>query len=255
MEKLYLSGAGEMITKISGGGILKFGTIQGLSLTTTATFKELFAGKGLFPVVSRAFEKSIEAACDMASFDKDFIEVSQGLDTGTINTVDRWLPDEEATVGAGTYKVTVAKSNYKAEYTYVLDENGNKMTRVSGSPAASNEYQESDPATGELTFHSSQEGKKVYVNYVYSYNYDTNPDSVELLAVKADILPKEFELYYRCVLEEGGVERGVEIVFWKCKPTTDMKLNFARDFNIPNFSFRILDPKRPDGRIGYYILK
>lgn len=255
MEKLYLSGAGEMLTKISGGGILKFGTIQGLSLVTSATFKELFAGSGLFPVVSRAFEKSIEAACDMASFDKDFIEISQGLDTGEVTSIERWLPDEEQTVPQSSpYTVTVAKGNYKPGYTYVLDENGNKLTRVTGTPANANEYQETNPATGVLTFHSGQAGKKVYVSYVYTYDYAANPDNVEALVVKADILPKEFELYYRCTLEEGDVERGVEIVFWKCKPTTDMKLNFTRDFNIPNFSFRILDPKRPDGRIGHYIL-
>ena len=49
-------------------------------------------------------------------------------------------------------------------------------------------------------------------------------------------------------------QRGVEIVFWRCKPMMDMKLNFTRDFNIPNFSFRILDPAGPDKRIGHYIL-
>ena len=255
MEKLYLSGAGEMITKISGGAILKFGTIQNLSLATTATFKELFAGKGLFPVVSRAFEKSIEASCDMASFDKDFIEISQGLDTGTITEIDRWLADEEQSVPSGSpYTVTVNKGNYKPGYTYVLDEDGDKMTRVTGTPANANEYQETEPPNGVLTFHSGQAGKKVYISYVYTYDYTANPDNVEALILKADILPKEFELYYRCTLEETGTERGVEIVFWKCKPTTDMKLTFTRDFNIPNFTFRILDPKRPDGRIGHYIL-
>lgn len=254
MERLYLSGAGEMITKISGGGVLRFGTMQGLSLATTATFKELFAGKGLFPVASRAFEKSIEASCDMASFDKDFIEISQGLDEGSITTIERWESQEEQTVGEGTYQVTVSKSKYKAGYTYVEDAEGNKLTRVSGTPASASEYQETTPGSGILTFHSSMEGKKVYISYVYDYDYSVNSDNVEALPVKADVLPKEFELYYKCILEEGDTVRGVEIIFWRCKPTTDMKLNFARDFNIPNFTFRIVDPKRPDGRLGHYIL-
>ena len=251
MEKLYLSGAGEMITKLSGGGILKFGTMQNLSLAVTATFKELFAGKGMFPVAARAFDKSIEAGCDMASFDKDFIEISQGLDTSDPANVDRWESAEVQEVSGGA--VTVDKSAYKAGYTYVEDANGNKLT-LSASAPASGEYQESDPAAGEITVNANLEGANIYVSYVYSYDYSGNADSVELLMVKADVMPKEFELYFKCTLTEGGTVRGVEIVFWKCKPTTDMKLTFARDFNIPNFSFKILDPKRPDGRIGYYIL-
>lgn len=251
MEKLYLSGAGEMLAKISGGSIIKFGTISGLSLATTATFKELFAGKGLFPVASRAFEKSIEASADIASFDKNFIEISQGLDTQDPTTLDRFISGEEQTVASAT--ATVSKSKYNAGYTHVVDADGNKLTKVAGAPA-SGQYQESDPATGELTFNADLEGKKVYISYVYEYDYSSNPDSVEALMVKADILPKQFELYYKCTLEEGGAVRGVEIVFWKCVPTTDMKLNFVRDFNIPNFTFKITDPKRPDGRIGYYIL-
>lgn len=252
MERLYLSGAGVMMTKQSGGGLLKFGTIQGLSLVTSATFKDLFAGKGLFPVVSRAFDKSIEAACDMASFDKEFIEISQGLCEEEVTIIERFKDDEEQAVVSA--KATVDKSSYKAGYTYVTDDQGNKMTKVAGDPASANEYKESNPATGELTFHASQEGKKVYISYVYEYDYSGNLDNVEALIVEADILPKEFELYYRCTLEEGGGERGVEIVFWRCKPSVDMKLNFTRDFNVPNFSFRILDPGRPDKRIGHYIL-
>ena len=252
MERLYLSGAGVMMTKQSGGGLLKFGTIQGLSLVTSATFKDLFAGKGLFPVVSRAFDKSIEATCEMASFDKEFIEVSQGLSADVITTIERFQDDEEQPVANG--KVTVDKDSYKAGYTYIVDENGDKMTKVAGAPGASNEYKESTPGSGELTFHVSQEGKKVYISYVYEYDYSGNLDNVETLVIEADILPKEFELYYRCTLDEGGGERGVEIVFWRCKPTVDMKLNFARDFNVPNFGFRILDPGRPDKRIGHYIL-
>ena len=72
--------------------------------------------------------------------------------------------------------------------------------------------------------------------------------------MEADVLPKEFQLFFRSTLTEGSRERGVEIVFWRCKPMMDMKLNFTRDFNIPNFSFRIIDPARADKRIGHYIL-
>jgi len=251
MERLYLSGAGVMMTKQSGGGLLKFGTIQGLSLTTSATFKDLFAGKGLFPVVSRAFDKSIEATCDMASFDKEFIEISQGLSEEEIATVERFKDDEEQKVDSGT--VTVDKGAYKAGYTYVVDAQGNKLTKVAGAPGVG-EYQETTPESGVLTFNANLEGEKVYVSYVYEYDYEANTEDVEALIVEADVLPKEFELYYRCTLDEGGGERGVEIVFWRCKPTADMKLNFQRDFNVPNFSFRILDPGRPDKRIGHYIL-
>jgi len=251
MERLYLSGAGVMMTKQSGGGLLKFGTIQGLSLVTSATFKDLFAGKGLFPVVSRAFDKSIEAACEMASFDKEFIEVSQGLSADVITTIERFMDDEEQEVASAT--VTVDKGSYKAGYTYVTDDQGNKMTKVAGAPN-SGEYQESTPGSGELTFNADMEGEKVYVSYVYEYDYEANTEDVEALVVEADILPKEFELYYRCTLNEGDTERGAEIVFWRCKPTVDMKLNFTRDFNVPNFSFKILDPGRPDKRIGHYIL-
>ncbi len=252
MEKLYLSGAGVMMTRQSGGGLLRFGTIQNLTLTTSATFKDLFAGTGLFPVVSRGFDKSIEASCDIASFDKDFIEISQGLASEDPTTIERFEDAEEQTVA--TLTITVDKSSYNAGYTYVQNADGDKMTLVSGAPAAAIEYQESDPDNGELTFHADMNGEKVYISYVYDYNYSANVDSVEALVMEADVLPKEFQLFFRSTLTEGSRERGVEIVFWRCKPMMDMKLNFTRDFNIPNFSFRILDPAGPDKRIGHYIL-
>ncbi len=252
MEKLYLSGAGVMMTRQSGGGLLRFGTIQNLSLTTSATFKDLFAGAGLFPVVSRGFDKSIEASCDIAAFDASFIEISQGLASEDPTTIERFEDAEEQTVESEV--VTVDKESYKAGYTYVEDHDGNKMTLVVGAPAAAIEYQESDPDTGELTFHEDQDDEKVYISYVYDYNYTSNVDNVDALVLEADVLPKEFQLFFRSTLNEGGGERGVEIVFWRCKPMMDMKLNFTRDFNIPNFSFRILDPSGPDKRIGHYIL-
>jgi len=252
LEKLYLSGAGVMMTRQSGGGLLRFGTIQNLSLTTSATFKDLFAGTGLFPVVSRGFDKSIEASCDIASFDASFIEISQGLASEDPTTIERFEDAEEQTVASTV--VTVDKDAYNAGYTYVQDSSGNKMTLVVGAPASALQYQESTPGSGELTFHADQEGKKVYISYVYDYDYSGNADDVDALVLEADVLPKEFQLFFRSTLDEGGGERGVEIVFWRCKPMMDMKLNFTRDFNIPNFSFRILDPAGPDKRIGHYIL-
>jgi hypothetical protein len=252
MEKLYLSGSGEMLTKISGGSLIKFGTIQNLSISTNATFKELFAGAGLFPVVSRAFEKSIECSAEIASFEKDFIEISQGLDSSDPSTVDRFVSSEPQTVAAGV--VTVDKDAYNATYTYVVDSNGNKLTRVSGSPS-SGEYQESDPTTGEITVNTELNDTDIYISYVYSYNYTLNADDVEAMMVKADVLPNEFQLWYQCLIEEGSTTKGVEIMFYKCIPTTDMKLNFARDFVIPNFTFKVTDPKRGDERIGYYLIR
>lgn len=250
-EKLYLSGEGVMMTKISGGGMLKFGTIQNLNLATAATFKELFAGSGLFPVASRAFEKSIECSCDMASFEKDFIELSQGLASGSPTTIERPVFAEKQTVDTGT--VTVDKSSYKAGYTHVTDADGTKLTLVAGAPD-SGEYQESTPASGELTFNADMNTNDVYIDYVYNYDYAANADSVEALVVAADVLPATFELFYECKITEGGITRGVEIVFFKCKPTVDMKLVFQRDFNVPNFTFRVVNPMRPDGKIGHYTI-
>ena len=252
MEKLYLSGAGEMFTKISGGSLLKFGTIIGLSLSTAATFKELFAGKGMFPVASRAFEKTIEASADIAEFDKNFLEISQGLVSSDPSTVDRYESGEVQTVAAGT--ITVSKSSYKSGYTYITNAAGDKLSKVSGAPASISQYQESDPATGEITLHADLNDVDVYVSYVYVYDYSTNADNVELAVVAADVLPSEFQLWYKCEITEGGVKKGVEIMFFKCRPTTDMKLNFARDFVLPNFTFKILDPNRGDGRIGHYLI-
>ena len=250
-KELYLSGEGVMMTKQSGGDMLKFGTIQNLNIATSATFKELFAGSGLFPVASRAFEKSIECSCEMASFAKDFIELSQGLASGSPTTVERPVFAEKQTVTAGV--ATVDKSSYKAGYTYVTDADGNKLTKVAGAPA-SGEYQESTPASGELTFNADMNANDVYIDYVYNYDYAGNADDVEALVVAADVLPATFELFYECKITEGGVERGVEIVFFQCKPTVDMKLVFQRDFNVPNFTFRVVDPKRPDGKIGHYVI-
>ena len=250
-EKLYLSGEGVMMTKISGGDMLKFGTISNLNITTSATFKELFAGEGLFPVASRAFEKSIECACDMASFEKNFIEISQGLATATPATIERPVFKEDQTVAGGA--VTVDAGSYKAGYTHVVNANGNELTLVAGAPGVG-EYQESDADNGELTLNAGLNDASVYIDYVYNYNYTANADDVEALVVAADVLPATFELYYECKITEGGTTRGVEIIFYKCKPTVDMKLVFQRDFNIPNFTFRVVDPKRADGRIGHYVI-
>ena len=251
-EKLYLSGTGEMLAKISGGSLIKFGTIQGLSISTSATFKELFAGAGLFPVVSRAFEKSIECAADMASFEKDFIEISQGLDSDDPTTVNRFISAEPQTVSSG--EVTVDKAAYNAGYVHIADADGDQLTLTTGSPA-SGEFVETDYETGEITVNTDLEGTIIYISYVYSYNYTTNADDVEAMMVKADVLPSEFQLWFQCFITEGGVEKGVEIMFYKCIPTVDMKLNFARDFVIPNFTFKVTDPKRGDERIAYYLIK
>lgn len=251
-EKLYLSGSGEMMAKISGGSLVKFGTIQGLSIATSATFKELFAGAGLFPVVSRAFEKSIECSAEIASFEKDFIEISQGLDSSDPTAINRFVSAEAQTVASGA--VTVDKAKYNSGYVHVADADGNQLTLTTGSPD-SGEFVETDAATGEITVNTDLEATVVYISYVYEYNYTTNPDDVEAMMVKADVLPSEFQLWYQCLLVEGGVTTGVEIMFYKCIPTTDMKLNFARDFVIPNFTFKVTDPKRGDERIGYYVIR
>jgi hypothetical protein len=157
--------------------------------------------------------------------------LNSGLMAVNTDTVGQAIPS------TSPYTITIAPP-YSGTYVSdagVIDANGNPMTRVASSPVTG-QYS-LNVLTGVYTFASADQGKTVYINYMYSAS--TGVGSAQKMTIKN--LPMGYAPAFKADLTVAYLGKLTTMSFRRCMPTK-MSIGFKNeDFAIPEFDFSPMD--------------
>lgn len=168
----YMFGTGQLFAGNVGGGNtnnpLRIGALQDVSVEFSGDIKQLF-GQYQFPLAVARGKTKIEGKIgsgniDVAAFNQLFFASSGGVTTGQKKQA---INEAAAIPGVSTYTITAANAATFFRDLGVTDVlTGNPMTQVAAGSEASGKYSVVQ-STGVYTFHSSDAGKAVLLNYIY----------------------------------------------------------------------------------------
>lgn len=162
-------GTGQVFTSsVGGGNALRLGALQDVSVEFSGDVKTLH-GQYQFPLAVARGKSKIEGKIGSANIDANaFNTIYFGQTAGVTAGTKRQVQNESAAVPASSpYEVTAANGATFFRDLGVVDVlTGNRLKQVTASPTTG-QYMVNQ-TTGKYTFASTDSGKAVLLNYLYT---------------------------------------------------------------------------------------
>lgn len=263
-KKMIIKGVGTFLAKRfdpqgKGAEVITLGNLQNLRITFETTMEDIFGGDSLFAIDQLVSNKQITVEATDAKFDLAALQLMMGsalkeqvndyvwqlgekklLKDGVLDTASS-IAVAEATVQYGT-------SIYNdGNFTVRLSDENKILSRVPlSTTAAPNQYEFMvDTATGRVILNSTHVGKGIEVSY-------QRTAMVDVVNILKDEIPFPVHvIHHGAFLQKDGTYQGVETELYSCIPNGSFTLDAARaQASASSVNLRILDPERPDCRIG-----
>lgn len=265
-KRMIIKGVGTFMAKRyakdNTAEVITLGKLTDLKIDLNVELEDIFGGDGLFAIDTLVKSKSIEITATDARFDLNALELMMGskVEEGVDSTL--WVLEEMATVapdevGSPTcgevtpkYADTVASGanefhDFDTDSWQVHLKDSNKlMSIVTSVPSSATEVQWDDTKK-KLIFHKDVVGQDVIFNY-------RRTDTVDMVAILAEEVPFPVSVVHHGVfIQKDGVKRGIETELYACRARGNFSINAARKTAATSqVSLVIIDPERPDGRLG-----
>lgn len=147
--------------------------VTNVNVNKSVTELEALSGCDAFPWHTEAQRIDVTGDFTLQDFNLQIEKLATGGAIIATSAADKIVKEEAITVPATPFVATVAEADITVDedgFGIVVvekyDANGSTvMTQVSGAPSAADEFQVSDAAAGDITFHTSNEGDTLRVTY------------------------------------------------------------------------------------------
>lgn len=208
-----------------------FGTMQNSEVDFKFELKELFGEKQFAVAVGRG-KGSVTGKASFADLKMGMLEdlVFGQASTAGLVAVNY---DTVGTTAAATVTVTPPSSGtFDADLGVVRASDGRVFKRVSSAPAASGEYSV-NAATGTYTFHTSDVGQKLYINFRYT---TSNPATAKKVSIQN--LPMGYAPSFRADLYVAYSGKSYVLTLNRCISEGIKLGNKNDDFATPDLSWK-----------------
>ncbi len=245
MKPFVIHGAGYGVIKsvADDSVLLRFDKNTDLRFSLELADQDVWGGDGLMPFENFATEFRGSVTLTNARFSLDMLKALPGVTVTKNQSNPVWQFEEGYFVPtASPYTVTlqhaatmVANSDI-VRYADTLE----PLTRVTVAPAAAGEYQIS---SGTLTFHASDAGKGILVDYQYTV---TATDQA-VVKVDPNVPPVKIIHTGRYLRTSDGTYAGLQTEIYCAKFQGAFEITQGRaTASTHAMTFKVLDPNRPD---------
>ncbi|PYE51416.1 hypothetical protein HUB98_05365 [Paenibacillus barcinonensis] len=260
-KKMIIKGVGTFMAKryptdpMGAIEVVTLGTLQDLKIDLNVELEDIFGGDGLFAIDVLVKSKSIEVSATDAKFDLDAIQLMMGSTVQEQVKSYVWVLNEQAVATTGTansgfaeVKPAFGSTIYEkdAGIAVRLKDSNTLLKQLpsKGSAVKADEFFY-DAANGLVVLNAVHIDKEIVMNY----KRDEVVDMVDLLV---DEVPFPISVIHHGTFQQkDGTFAGVETELYMCRAKGTFSINAQRAAaSASAISLQILDPERPDGKIG-----
>jgi hypothetical protein len=260
-KKMIIKGVGNfLVKKVTDNGVelVTLGSLQDLKITLNTEIDDIFGGDGLFAIDTLVKSKSIEVTATDAKFDLNTLTLMNG-NTGAIADKDKyvWVLNEMMTPDATSGEVSLSKTTFTslsdlATLTmfstpdFMIREKSSGKLYVEDAAAVAGTSFEYDDVAKKLIFDGSDKGKDFIISFKRA---DAEIDFYSLLK---DEVPFSVHVIHNGVyVQKDGTKAGIETELYQCRAKGSFTIDATRaTASTSSVSLTVLDPERPDKRLG-----
>ena len=252
-RKMVIKGVGTLMAKrICPNGekeLITLGTLQDLRIDMATEIDEVFGGDGLFAIDNIVTSKSITVTGTDAKFDLNAISLMMGSNI-TNGEGNAWALNEKQVVQ--TNKTIVLKhpiSDLQLPYELHPEESITLRLERNNKVIPSGDFTvetEGDITTIEISNPSVRVGDVVIAAYQYKV------DDMSMANILSDEVPFPVHvIHHGSFPQKDGTKQDIETELYACQARGTFSIDAQRaTASTTAIELQILDPERPDGKIG-----
>lgn len=250
-KKMIINGVGKILTKrICPDGekeLMVLGTLQDLRIDMSVEMEDVFGGDSMFAIDTVVTSKAISITGTDAKFDLNAISLMMGsaIENGKGNA---WVLDEQHVVQAGkTFKLKYPVSDYQMDYELAPIESMTMRLESNNRVIPQSDYTiGSDNETVTISSSAVKVGDTIGVNYQRLIT------DMSMANIIGDEIPFPVHVIHQGSFhQKDGTKQALETELYACRARGTFSINAQRaTASTSAIELQVIDPERPDGRIG-----